>query len=457
MTPVSTMGTTAWSEQDIRSALEQAYRHVIGRLDAGHAISHTLGDATGEPREPVHLLAVGKAAPAMAQAGATWLRERGILPVQTLVIGPRGLPSVPDLNVMTGDHPVPAAGSLEAAGAVARFVDRVTPEDSVWLFLSGGASSLMAGPVAGVSFADLAALFDTLHSAGLDIHAMNDVRKRFLQWGAGRLAAALFPARCRAFVVSDVPGDSIASIGSGPVSPDDTTVADVKRVLDQAGLPGRLPDSLQANIAGIEAGQVPETPKRGDPMFDRVSVVVVASNRDAVIAAESYGRHRGWTVHADEALLTGEAAEVGHILGETLVDAALDQRDTPALFVWGGETVVTFDSPPKAPGGRCQELALAAARVLSPAQEMAIGLLAAGTDGRDGPTDAAGAIVTTGTWRLMEAAGAEPGRALSRHASHDALASADALFGPGQTGTNVMDIVLGIVVPMNQGRRPAAG
>lgn len=445
------MSVTAWSDRDLRAALEDVYHQVIERIDAGRALRRALQEAADAPREPVHIIAVGKAASAMAQAAADWLRHQNIEPAQSLIISPRGTPSAIAFEVVAGDHPLPAAGSLEAAGAVARLVDQVAPGDTVWLLLSGGASSLMAGPVAGVSSADLTVLFDRLHSAGLDIHAMNAVRKRFLVWGAGRLAAALAPTRCQAFVVSDVPGDSIVSIGSGPVSPDDTTVADVSGVLGRAGLLDGLPDSLQANIAGIEAGQVPETAKPGDPVFDHVTVTVVATNRDAVIAAEAYGRSRGWTVHADGPFLTGEASEVGRALGVTLVDAAAMQRDTTSLFVWGSETVVTFDSPPTAPGGRCQELALAAARSLSAAEGTAIGLLAAGTDGRDGPTDAAGAIVTAGTWRAMQVAGADPGRALSGHASYQALSSAEALFAPGPTGTNVMDIVVGIVAPGDQG------
>ncbi len=453
------MSVTVWSDQDIRAALEGVYHQVIDRIDAGRALRRALHDASAAPRQPVHILAVGKAAPAMAQAAADWLTHHNIEPAQSLIIGPRGAPSATGFEVVAGDHPLPAAGSLEAAGAVARMVDRVAPGDTVWLLLSGGASSLMAGPVAGVSPADLTILFDRLHSAGLDIHAMNAVRKRFLVWGAGRLAVALAPARCQTFVVSDVPGDTIASIGSGPVAPDDTTVGDVSRILDRAGLLDRLPDSMQANIAGIQAGHVPETAKPGDPVFDNVTVTVVASNRNAVIAAEAYGRSRGWTVHADGAFLAGEAGEVGHALGVTLVDAAAEQHYSPSLFVWGSETVVTFDSPPTEPGGRCQELALAAARSLSAANVggSAIGLLAAGTDGRDGPTDAAGAIVTAGTWRAMQVAGADPGRALSGHASYQALSSAQALFVTGPTGTNVMDIVVGIVVPGDQGRNPATG
>jgi hydroxypyruvate reductase len=440
-----------WSDRDVRSVLEDVYRHVIEQIDAGAALRRTLLGAADAPHEPVHVLAVGKAAPAMAETATTWLQRKGIEPCQTLVISPQGVPSPSGINPVTGDHPLPAAHSLQAAGAVARFVDGVAPRDTVWLLLSGGASSLMAGPVAGVSFTDLAVLFDRLHSAGLDIHDMNTVRKRFLVWGAGRLAAALAPAQCQAFVVSDVPDDSIASIGSGPVSPDDTTIADVRRILDRAGLFDRLPDSLQANIAGIESGQVPETTKAGDPLLDRVTVTVVASNRDAVIAAETYGRARQWAVFAHEAPLTGEASEVGHALGVEMVEAAAAPSPTTSLFVWGGETVVTMDSPPGGPGGRCQELALAAARALAASPGQAIGLLAAGTDGRDGPTNAAGAIVTAGTWRAMTVAGADPARALSAHASNEALASAKALFTPGLTGTNVMDIVVGIVVPGDQG------
>ena len=451
------MSIPSWSDQDVRTALEGVYRHVIDHIDAGRALRRTLLELADAPREPVHLLAAGKAAPAMADAASDWLRRSGLEPAQALVIGPCGVPSASGMSVVAGDHPLPAAGSLEAAGAVSRFVDRVAPGDTVWLLLSGGASSLMAGPVAGVSFADLALLFERLYSAGLDIHSMNTVRKRFLMWGAGRLAQSLAHARCQAFVVSDVPGDSIASIGSGPVSPDETTVTDVREILDRTGLLDRLPDSLQANIAGIETGQVPETVKPGDPVFDLVTVTVVASNQDAVIAAEAYGLAREWAVHVDGTFLTGEASEVGHVLGVTLAGAAAERRDTRSLFVWGSETVVTFESPPTALGGRCQELALAAAREFSAADVTGVGLLAAGTDGRDGPTDAAGAIVTGGTWSDMQAVGADPGQALSRHASYQALAAGEALFAPGLTGTNVMDIVVGIVAPGDQGRRPADG
>ncbi len=451
------MSVPAWSDKDVRAALEGVYRHVINHVDAGRALRHTLSETVDLPRQPVHLLAVGKAAPAMADAASEWLRQSGLEPAQALVIGPLGVPSSPGISVVAGDHPVPAAGSLEAAGYVTRFVDRVAHGDTVWLLLSGGASSMMASPVAGVSFTDLVVLFDRLHATGLDIHAMNTVRKRFLMWGAGRLAQALAHATCQAFVVSDVPGDSVASIGSGPVSPDETTVTDVREILDRTGLLDRLPDSLQANIAGIEAGEVLETAKPGDSVFHRVTVAVIASNRDAVTAAEAWGRARDWTVKVDGQFLTGEASEVGQVLGAALVGAAAERRDTVSLFVWGGETVVTFESPPTAAGGRCQELALAAARELSAANVMGAGLLAAGTDGRDGPTDAAGAIVTATTWAAIQAAAVDPGQALSQHASYDALASGEALFAPGLTGTNVMDIVVGIVAPGDQGRNPAAG
>ncbi len=450
------MSLPTWSDNDLRAALEGVYRHVIDHVDAGRALRRTLSETVEPPHQPVHVLAVGKAAPAMADAAGEWLRQSGLEPAPALVIGPLGVPSSPGISVVAGDHPVPAAGSLEAAGAVTRFVDRVARGDTVWLLLSGGASSLMAGPVAGVPFADLVMLFDRLHSAGQDIRAMNTVRKRFLMWGAGRLAQALSHATCQAFVVSDVPGDSIASVGSGPVSPDEATVSDVRGILDRTGLLDHLPDSLQANIAGIEAGQVPETAKPGDPIFDRVTVTVVASNRDAVSAAEAWGRTHELTVHVDGPFLTGEASEVGHALGATLAGAA-ERRDTASLFVWGGETVVTFESPPTALGGRCQEMALAAAQELSAVDGIGVGLLAAGTDGRDGPTDAAGAIVTHGTWAAIQAAGVDPGQALSQHASYQALASAEALFTPGLTGTNVMDIVVGIVKPGAQGRKSAAG
>jgi hydroxypyruvate reductase len=288
--------------------------------------------------------------------------------------------------------------------------------------------------------------------SGLDIKAMNLVRKRFTRWGAGRLARSLAHARVRCYIVSDVVGDDLAAIGSGPCVPDTSTAREVREALVQAGLWEGLARSLQRHLddvdRGVDRGGIPETPKPGDPAFDRVEIRLIANNRLALEAAGRRARELGLVPEIVEAPLVGEAATVGARIADQLVAGNRQSRPTRCLIA-GGETTVTFVDQdagrqlPGLPGGRSQELALAAARVLR-GHPPPVALLAAGTDGRDGPTDAAGAIVDGATWDRMAAAGRDPQRDLQRHDSYAALAAADALIKTGPTGTNVMDIVVGV-------------
>jgi glycerate-2-kinase len=415
------------------------YQAAVRAADPGAALERALVGAV--PPESVHLLAVGKAAEAMAATAVRWLDEHGVKPLSGLIVGPADAP-VPHqrLQDVCGNHPQPGSDSFAAAQAVAAFASPIEPEHACWLLLSGGASSLMAGPVPGVSTDDLESLFELVGTAGLDIHSMNAVRKRFLQWGAGRLSQAIGPARWQTFAVSDVPGNVPASIGSGPTCPDEHTIADVITILERSGLAGHLPPTVEANIAGILSGGIKETLKPTDPVFAGEAFTIIASNTAACEGAAAASRKQGWEVTRGEPL-TGDAAENGRSIGRKLV--ATSARGHRQCLILGGETVVRM-GPHHGRGGRCQELALAAARELSGSPDRVIALLAAGTDGRDGPTDAAGAIVDPGTWGAIAAAGRDPGTDLAGHASHDALQVAGALFCPGLTGTNVMDIVIGL-------------
>ena len=408
---------------------------------------------TGKPPtgRRVFILALGKAAFTMARASTDFLRELGLEPAGGVIVGTTRDPAPhPRLQVQPGNHPNPGPDSFAAADAIGALTTQVRAEDEVWVLLSGGASSLTAGPLEGVSPADLQQLYGLLLGSGLDIAAMNQIRKRFSRWGGGRLAAALAPARVRYFVVSDVIGDDLPSIGSGPCVPDPTTAAQARALLTSAGLWPRLPSALRGRIEAADRGELPETPKPGDPAFENMEVRLIVSNRLALEAAASEARLRGLDALVLGADLAGEASQVG----TRIADAALNYRPATApaqremhkntLMIWGGETTITL-GPSPGPGGRAQELALAAARTLGARKGRGITILAAGTDGRDGPTDAAGAFVNSETWEAIRKKGRDPERDLATHGPYPALEAVGALLKTGPTGTNVMDVVMALV------------
>jgi glycerate-2-kinase len=280
---------------------------------------------------------------------------------------------------------------------------------------------------------------------------MNAVRRRFLCWGAGRLAVALAPARVHVVVASDVPGDDLATIGSGPCHPDPLTADDVVHLLERVSLHAHLPRALRDHLEQVRRGALPETPKPGDPVFAGVRHEVVVGNRQALEGAARCARAQGLAPQVADEPLAGEASACGERIARALLAVRARQRREraapTACMLWGGETTVTLGNGLTGRGGRSQELALAAARVLGDAGAAAhgIALLAAGTDGRDGPTDAAGAMVAGSTWDAIARAGGNPAAALARHDAYPALARAGALVRTGPTGTNVMDVVIALV------------
>jgi len=432
-----------------RELLTELYTVATRAVDPGPALSARLGLLDRTPASP-WVLALGKAAGPMARAAVETLAAWGQEPAGGLVVAPAAEAAPhPSVRTIRGDQPEPGPGSLAAAEALAQATSRVGSPDEVWVLLSGGASSLLAAPVPGLTPAELTALYGLLLGSGLDITAMNRIRKRFSRWGGGRLAAALAPARVRVFVVSDVIGDDLASIGSGPCVPDPTTAAEIRRALADAGLWSRVPAAARQLILATESGETAETPKPGDQAFARVTLELIASNRLALEAAARRAAELGLATEVAETPLAGEAwatgASVAAILLQHCGPQGIPQPVAPArCFIWGGETTVTLGEEPPGVGGRCQELALAAARALDGARR-GVALMAAGTDGRDGPTDAAGAIVDGATWRTATSAGRDPARDLAAHNAYRALDAAGALLKVGLTGTNVMDVVIGVV------------
>lgn len=358
------------------------------------------------------------------------------------------------VSMLVGDHPVPARRSFTAAARIGQVIAQKRGGDLGVVLLSGGASSLIAAPLRGMSEADLSQLFELLLGSGLDIHQTNAIRKRFSFWSAGRMALALAPARTHCLAVSDVTGDDLATIGSGPCTPDPTRVRQVIDLLNGVQLFGGISSSFRQYLLDSARGVIPETPKATHPAFAHVTARVVANNAIALNAAATAARRHGFSTVVEQQPLVGDAAAAGARVAESLLEIrhraeagrGPGQLGGTHCHIWGGETTVALRGTAPA-GGRCQEFALAASKYLSDAGDRArgIALLAAGTDGRDGTTDAAGAIVDASTWTAVGAAGRDAAAMLRAHESHDALAAANALFSPGPTGTNVMDMTIGLV------------
>ena len=432
-----------------RDLLSQFYAAATAAAAPGPALTTRLERLEVGPERRLWILALGKAALPMATTAVQHLGTRAHNLVGGLVVAPEGNQSPhPSLTLVRGDHPEPGTGSLAAAEALGAVASRISPDDEVWVLLSGGTTSLIGAPEPGLTPAELSTLYALLLGSGLDITAMNRIRKRFSRWGGGKLARALSPARVRVYIVSDVIGDDLASIGSGPCVPDPTTAAEVRALLEGTALWPRIPEPARQFINSTVSGKTAETPKPGDRAFARITIELVASNRLALEAAAKRAAELGLAPRIVETPLAGEASRAGASVADNLfnncVQHAIPQPSSaPPCLIWGGETTVSLGENPTGLGGRSQELALAAARALDGAPE-GTALLAAGTDGRDGPTDAAGAIVDGRTWSAIAARGRNPARDLEGHNAYPALDSIGALLKPGLTGTNVMDIVIGI-------------
>ena len=437
-----------------RTLVEQLYRAAVQSADPRTATRDAV-IALGMTSAPA-ILAVGKAARAMCEGALEGLGAGGLECRFGLIVSETGEPpSVGALPHLRGDHPVPGQLSYAAATALHSALPHAHELGAALVLVSGGTTSLIAQAVEGVSATDLAFLFDALLRSGAPITDANVVRRRLLRWGGGRLAVALNPARVHCLVVSDVMGNDLAAIGSGPCVGDSSTVADVRGVLRKYQL--TAPASVDEYLRRVEDGAEPETPKPHEARLLSVGARVVLDNSSAVSAVRHAGARLGLERLAVQGPLAGEASELGAALGSHLAHAAksLGRR---RLLVSGGEPTVTIAGGADGTGGRCQELALAAARELHAAGvEHRVTLLAAGTDGRDGPTDAAGAVVDGFTWARIVAAGRDPAIDLAGHNAYAALDAAGALLRSGSTGTNVNDVIIAVVGDEGFGRPVSVG
>lgn len=366
------------------------------------------------------MIAVGKAAGAMAQ-GAHDVMGNNL--VDALIITKKGHAEPLPWPVLEAGHPLVDASSLEAGRRLLEFVERMPKDATVLVLISGGASALVEALPPQISLERFQEINRWVLGSGLDINDYNRIRRRLSRLKGGRLAKLLSPRRVLCLVVSDVPGNDLRAIGSGPLVADE----DLRRPLTLRGLPDFLTEAL---------AHMPPAPAPDDACFQNVQREIVATLDNAKSAAMEAAKQLGYPAVLGSGFVSGDALEAGARLAKKLLGA-----EPGTVHVWGGETTVQLPESPGR-GGRNQSLALAAAMMLHGHDDA--WFLSAGTDGTDGPTDDAGALVDGGTIARGASAGHIAEQALARADAGTFLEASGDLIQTGPTGTNVMDIMLGL-------------
>jgi hydroxypyruvate reductase len=349
------------------------------------------------------------------------------------------------VRLVEAGHPVPDVRGEAAAREIRAIAESATADDVLLVLVSGGGSALTPAPAPPITLADKQAMTRLMLAAGATINELNAVRKHCSLLKGGQLARAAAPATVRALLLSDVIGDRLDVIASGPTAPDASTYADALAILDRFDLRSRAPKSIVERLEAGKRGEIPETPKPDDPVFRHVTNTVIGNNRLVVDAAADEAVRLGYGPHVLTRSLEGEARQVAARL-VALARAIREGRGpvaAPACVIAAGETTVTVRGGGR--GGRCQEFALAAALEMDGADGMVA--LAAGTDGTDGPTDAAGGIVDGQTAGRARALGLDPRARLEDNDANPLLAAVGDLVVTGPTNTNLLDLYLLLVEP----------
>lgn len=410
----------------------EVYRAAVRRLDAAALVAEALA-VEPPPAGPVRVAALGKAAGPMLRAALAALGSRARQPLCVL---PEGAPAPPGVEVIRGGHPRPTAGSVAAGAALLRWSGQEARLPAL-LLLSGGGSALAAAAL-GVSFEEKAEAVAALMRAGCVIGDLNAVRKHLSALKGGRLGLRLAGTATRALVLSDVPGDDLSTIASGPLVGDPTTWDDVRRVVGASGVEAALPAGVRRLLAAAGTpGGPDETPKPGDPRLAGLAHRVLAGPVALARAAAEAAGALGLEAEADPAPLGGDVAAVAARLGAW---ARASAGRGPRLLALGGEpTVVVPAGADRPDGGRAQALALLAAEAL---RGLPAAALAAGSDGRDGPTERAGAVVDGRTAGEAARLGIDLGAALAAARSGPACDALGATLPRFETGTHLGDLVL---------------
>ena len=453
--PLASMRQQA--EEIFRAALkavdpvEAVFRYVKLVEDTLHVGEHRF-----ELKDYDRILVVGagKAGAPMARALEDLLGDRISAGVIVVKEG-HGLP-LQHVQIHEAGHPVPDNRGKRGAEDILSLVDEAGERDLVLCVISGGGSALLVAPAAGVSLEDKQEVTRLLLACGADIHEINTVRKHLSRAKGGWLARFAHPAAVVTLILSDVIGDDLNVIGSGPTVPDPSTFSDAEGVFKKYDIWQRVPSSVKNRIKEGLKGDIQDTPKAGDIAFQRCNSELVGTNIQALMAASKEAARQGYQPLVLSSTVEGEAREVAKVLTAIAkeVRSSANPVAAPACILFGGETTVTLQGDGK--GGRNQEFALAAALVLDGMEKVVV--LSGGTDGTDGPTDAAGGIADGTTLVRARAKGLDPLDYLRRSDSYHFLQTLGDLVITGPTRTNVMDVYMVLVgKPEDSGQRSEVG
>jgi hydroxypyruvate reductase len=342
------------------------------------------------------------------------------------------------IRIQEAGHPLPDEKGLAGAREMVRMLGNLSERDLVIFLISGGGSALLPYPIDGITLEEKQSTTNLLLGCGATIQEINTLRKHLSVIKGGGLAKIAYPATLVALILSDVIGDPLDAIASGPTVPDPTTFEDCARILNRYELWDKIPPSVAAHIREGVEGKREETLKEGNPVFEKVYNLIVGNNLLAMRAAKKAAQTMGYRTLLLSSMVEGETREVAKVHAAIAKEVLLSGNPVPppACILSGGETTVTLKG--KGKGGRNQEFALATALEIAGWEEIMV--LSAGTDGTDGPTDAAGAFVDGKTLQRGKTMGLDPGSFLKENDSYSFFQKMGDLLITGPTGTNVMDL-----------------
>ena len=426
--------------QIIRNIFDESLLAVDPYKAVSRHCGYILSQYEKEKLKKIYLISFGKAASLMAQAladGVGTALTKGIVITKYGHIGEQHFAD--NIAVYEAGHPIPDENGVRATEKVLKLLQQADEGTLVVFLISGGGSALLCCPYERISLAEKQAVTDLLLKAGANIQELNTVRKHISAVKGGRLAEIACPAKMVSLILSDVIGDPLDVIASGPTSPDTTTYTDAMKVIQKYKLAARIPGSVINILTKGEKGQIPETPKKGSSIFSGMDNIIIASNAIAVGAAKKAAENFGYKTAVFSCELSGEASQVAKDLAKTALDRKKTIHDGEKIcLIAGGETTVTVKGNGK--GGRNAELALAFGIAIQ--GQPGITFLSAGTDGTDGSTDAAGAIVNGHMFSEAVKRKLDPQDYLVRNDSYTFFKAINGLVITGPTGTNVMDIQL---------------
>ena len=438
---------------NLRRHANEIFKHVLGTLDPEQLVKEKVSilDSTlvVEEREydlnnyeNIYVVGGGKACAPMAKAMEDILGDKiddGLIVVKYN----HGLP-LKKIETIEASHPIPDKNGVRGTSNILRLLSKTGEKDLIICLLSGGGSALLVQPHKEITLQDIQTTSAELLACGAAIDEINTVRKHLSSIKGGQIAKAAYPSTLITLILSDVVGDPMDIIASGPTVPDESTFEDAYAIIQKYSLEEKMPNSACGFLKRGKMGKIEETPEAGNEIFDNTQNIIVGSNRIALEAAEKRAREMGYNTIILSSLVEGESRDAAKFLAAIAKEVSRTGTPIPkpACIIAGGETTVTIRG--KGKGGRNQEFALSAAMEIEGCEGVVI--LSAGTDGTDGPTDATGAIVDFNTCKdAREKSNLNPEEFLSRNNSYNFFKKTGEHIITGPTMTNVMDIMISLI------------